>query len=114
MEKRIEKIVSVLDSKKAENIQVFDMRDRDYFVNGVVIATTMGERHGISLLEYLKDELKKDGESFLNIDQSDEWTILDMGDLLIHLMTPSYRAKYNLEEFLDNLEKLRETKEEEE
>ncbi len=104
MKNRIAKIVSLLDEKKAENIQVFDMRNRDYFVSSVIIATTMGERHGLSLLDYLKDELKKEGEKFVNIDSSEEWSILDLGDMIIHLMTPGYRAKYNIEEFLSNLE----------
>ncbi|NOX15741.1 MAG: nicotinate (nicotinamide) nucleotide adenylyltransferase [Epsilonproteobacteria bacterium] len=100
MEKRIENIVKILDEKKAENIQSFDMSERDYFVDGVVIATTLGERHGLALLDHLKGELKSKGESFLNIDESDEWVILDMGDILVHLMSPEYRSRYNIEEFL--------------
>lgn len=102
MEKRIENIVTILDEKKAENIQSFDMRDKDYFVDSVVIATTLGERHGLALLDHLKGELKSKGESFLNIDESDEWVILDMGDILVHLMSPEYRSRYNIEEFLSS------------
>lgn len=100
MKQRIENIVNILDSKKAENIQTFDMSDKDYFVNQVVIATTMGERHGISLLDYLKKGLKDKGESFLQIDDENEWIVIDLGDILIHLMSPEYRSKYNIEEFL--------------
>ncbi len=104
MDNRIEKIVSALSEKKAEDIQVFDMRNKDYFVNTVVIATTMGERHGLSLLDHLKTELKGAGETFLNVDADDNWTVIDMGDILIHLMTPAYRQKYNLELFLKERE----------
>ena len=105
MKDRIENIVSVLDEKKAENIQVFDMRGKDYFVEQVVIATTLGERHGIALLDELKTRLKEKGEEFLHVDPATgEWVVMDMGDILIHLMTPEYRAKYNIEEFLSNLE----------
>jgi len=104
MDNRIEKIVFALSEKKAEDIQVFDMRNKDYFVNRVVIATTMGERHGLSLLDYLKTELKGAGEIFLNVDADDNWTVIDMGDILIHLMTPAYRVKYNLELFLKQRE----------
>lgn len=111
MDSRIERIVTALSDKKAEEIQVFDMKDKDYFVNTVVIATTMGERHGLSLLDHLKTELKGAGESFLNVDADDNWTVIDMGDILIHLMTPVYRQKYNLELFLkereDEMKKVR-------
>lgn len=98
MENRIDNIVSILDSKKAENIQTFDMREQDYFVEQVIIATTLGERHGSSLLVDLKKGL--DGESFLHVEDENEWIVIDLGDVLIHLMTPEYRSRYNIEEFL--------------
>jgi nicotinate-nucleotide adenylyltransferase len=108
MEKRIENIVTILDSKKAENIETFDLKDSDYFVDYVVIATTLNNKHGISLLDYLKNDLKPLGESFLNIDEDDNWVVIDLGDILIHLMNEDYREKYNLEEFLAELTKERE------
>jgi nicotinate-nucleotide adenylyltransferase len=100
MKERIERIIKVLDEKKAENIQVFDMSSKDYFVEQVVIATTMGDRHGLSLLDALKKELKAHNEHFLNIDDEGEWVVIDMGDILVHLMSAAYRSKYNLEDFL--------------
>lgn len=107
MKERIERIVALLDDKKAENIQVFNMEGKDYFVNGVVIATTLGERHGVSLLDELKEQLKPQGEEFLHVDPASEWVVVDLGDILIHLMTPEYRSRYNLEEFLSDYEKAR-------
>lgn len=100
MKKRVSYIVHHLEDKKAENIEVFDMKKTDYFVDQVVIANTLGERHGLALLEHLKVLLKKNGESVLNIEASPEWSIIDLGDILIHLLTPEYREKYNLEDFL--------------
>jgi len=107
MKDRIERIVALLDEKKAENIQVFNMEGKDYFVNGVIIATTLGERHGMALLDELKDQLKPKGEEFLHVDPASEWVVVDLGDMLIHLMTPEYRSRYNLEEFLSDYEKAR-------
>jgi len=98
MKNRIENIVDILDSKKAENIQTFDMHGKDYFVEQVVIATTLGERHGSALLVDLKKGLE--GESFVHIEDENEWIVIDLGDILIHLMTPEYRSRYNIEEFL--------------
>ncbi len=106
---RVEKIVSLLDEKKAENIQAFDLKDSDYFVEKVIIASTLGERHGPALLEYLKKLLKEMNEKILFIEESDEWIVVDLGDLLIHLMSPEYRSRYNIEEFLIEIkEKLKE------
>jgi len=100
MSQRIEKIIKFLDEKKAENIEAFDMRDKDYFVDDVIIATTLGQKHGTTLADYLKKELKAEG--ILDIEQSDEWSVIDLGDMLIHLMSPEYRAMYNIEEFLSS------------
>ena len=65
MNDRIKKIVEVLESKKAENIEVIDLREKDYIVDYVVIGTTLNAKHGFSLLNYLKNDLKPMGEEFL-------------------------------------------------
>lgn len=100
---RVENIVKIMDEKKAEEIQVFDMSNQDYFVKQVIIATTMGERHAMSLTDELREKLKPLGEQFLGIESSGEWVVCDLGDILLHLMSPEYRAKYNIEEFLNKL-----------
>lgn len=102
MDKRIEKITAVLDKNKADAIEVFDLKEKDYFVDSVVIATSLNARHTEALLNHLKTELKP-AEQFLGVDISDEWIVIDLGDTLIHIMTPEYRVKYNIEEFLSKL-----------
>ena len=102
MQKRIEKISHILDKNKAEAIEVFDLRDRDYFVDYVVLASSLGERHTEALLDHLKKGLKPE-EKFLNVDISGEWIVVDLGDILIHIMTPEYRNKYDMESFLGEL-----------
>ena len=102
MQKRIEKISHILDMNKAEAIEVFDLRDRNYFVDYVIIASSLGERHTEALLDHLKRGLKPE-EEFLAVDVSGEWIVADLGDILIHIMTPEYRNKYDLESFLGEL-----------
>lgn len=102
---RIDRIVDRLDQKKAEDIQVFDLSDKEYLTDYVVIATTLGDKHTLALLDHLKETLKPEGETFLAVDEGEQWTVIDLGEIMIHLMVPEYRAKYNLEEFLDSLEK---------
>lgn len=100
---RIETIKKVLDEKKAENIEVIDLTEKDYLVDYVVIATTLNPKHGFALLNYLKTELKPLGEEFIRVDEDDDWTICDLGDMFINLMSESAREKYSLEEFLSEL-----------
>lgn len=105
LKNRLEQIRKILDDKKAENIEVIDLKGKDYIVDGVVIATTLNSKHGFSLLNYLKESLKPEGEEFIRVDEDDDWTVIDMGDVLVHLMSETHRKKYNIEEFLGELEK---------
>jgi len=102
MQERINAITSVLDTNKGENIEVYDLREKDYFVDQVVIVSSMGERHTEALLDFLKKDLKGK-EQFLNTQKSSEWIVVDLGDILIHLMTPLYRERYHMEEFLNEI-----------
>ena len=103
MNTRLENIREILDSKKAENIEIIDLTSKDYIVDYVVIATTLNPKHGFALLNYLRTDLKPTGEEFLRVDEDDEWTIIDLGDMFIHLMSEKYRNKYSLEEFLSEI-----------
>lgn len=105
MQKRVEKIAQILSEKKAENIEIIDMSDKEYIAKFVIIATTLASRHAFSLIDDLKETLKPLNEQFLNIESSDEWSVIDLGDIIIHLMSETYRAKYNIEEFLAKLKK---------
>lgn len=103
MNNRLETIESILNDKKAEDIQVVDLTSKDYIVDYVVIATTLNPKHAFALLNYLKEELKPMGEEFLRVDDDDNWTIIDLGDVFIHLISEQYREKYSIEEFLSEL-----------
>ena len=54
MSTRLENIKKILDDKKAENIEIIDLRSKDYIVDYVVIATTLNPKHGYALLNYLR------------------------------------------------------------
>lgn len=104
IESRLEFIKEVLDKNKAENIEKFNLENSEYMANGVVIATAMVDRHMLALESELRKELKPAGEEFLHSDASDEWIALDLGDIIIHIMTSKAREKYHMEEFLREFE----------
>ncbi len=103
IDERIAGIVKILDDKKAEEIEVFNLEDADYIAKRVVIANSLNGKHTLALFDQLKAELKKQGDTFLASDTSDEWAVADLGDILIHIMIPEYRQRYSLETFLSEL-----------
>lgn len=105
MNKRLEKIEKILSDKKAEKIEVIDLTSKEYIVDYVVIATTLNPKHAFALLNHLRTDLKPLGEEFLRVDEDENWTVIDLGDIFIHLMSEKYREKYNLEDFLESFAK---------
>jgi nicotinate-nucleotide adenylyltransferase len=107
LQNRIEKITNSLDTNKADSIEVFDLREKNYFVEYAIIASSLSTRHTEALLNHLKNDLKPE-ETFNNTDISGDWIVVDLGDILIHIMTPEYRTKYDMETFLGELSNGRE------
>jgi ribosome silencing factor RsfS/YbeB/iojap len=103
LKNRIKNITAILDDKKAQNIETIDLANKGYLVDTVIIATALNSKHTASLVIYLKESLKSKGEEFLRIDDGDNWTIVDLGDILIHIMSDDYREKYQIEEFLNDI-----------
>ena len=103
IDERVENIVKILDDKKAEEIEVFNLDEADYIADRVVIANSLNLKHTQALFTHLKEALKPKGETFLHADTSDEWVVADLGDVLVHIMIPEYRQRYSLETFLSEL-----------
>lgn len=103
VEARAERIVTFLDTKKAEELEVFNLEDIEYIAKRVVIANAISSKHASALANQLKEELKPLGEEFLHIDESEDWVVIDLGDILIHIMTSDARQTYSMEEFLSEL-----------
>ena len=66
MQNRIEKIIATLDKHKAESIEAFDLREKNYFVDYAIIASSLGLKHTTALLDHLKNELKPEETLYLN------------------------------------------------
>lgn len=101
---RIQTITQLLEDKKGEHIEVIDLREQDYITDFVIIVTALVGKHSFALLEMLKTELKPRGEQFFcTEEESEDWIIADLGDIMIHIFTENHRKRFNLEDFLNTL-----------
>ena len=88
----VQEICQILEDKKGEDIEVFNLSGTD--------------KHALALLDALKVPLKQKGESFYHIDdENPDWIVADLGDVIVHIFTENQRKKFNLEEFLQKLQK---------
>ena len=91
--------LSVLDDAKGEDIQHIDLRDRSSFADFMVIATGNSTRQVKAMADRLVQRAKSTGATPLGVegDREAEWILVDLADVVVHLMTPQTRAFYNLE-----------------
>jgi len=100
---RLERLVIAaqrsLDDDKAEDIVVLDVTDRASFTDRMIIATGLADRQIQAMATHLEDAFAKEGLKLRRdaIQGSDDWVLIDAGDLVIHLFKPEARATYALE-----------------
>ena len=92
-------VVSSLEDFKATDIVVIDVSDRSSLTERMVIASGNSTRHVRSMAEQLVVNAKAADHAPLGIEGASEgeWVLVDLNDVIAHLMLPQTRAFYNLE-----------------
>ena len=94
-------VVKILEDLKGKDITVLDVKDRTSVTDYMIIASGTSSRHIKSLADNLILEIKKAGERPLGEEGKDasDWVLVDLGDVVVHIMMPSAREFYDLERF---------------
>lgn len=92
-------VTNVLDERKAENVVTIDVMGKTSFTDYMVIATGTSARHIKALCGYVSQALKEKGVLPLGTEgeQGSEWVLVDLGDVILHVMTAQTREFYQLE-----------------
>lgn len=92
-------VEGVLDERKGENITILDVIGKTSVTDYMVIVTSTSERHASALAEYVLVKVKENGLMPLGIEgqQGSDWVLLDLGDVILHVMTAQAREFYQLE-----------------
>ncbi len=95
----LDKIVTTLDMKIGEDIQVIGIKDLTILADYFVIATGSSTTHARSLADEVEFQLKQVGIEPLRTEgyQGANWIILDYGDIVVHVFYKETREFYNLE-----------------
>lgn len=88
-----------LEELKAEDIVELDVRDKTSVADFLFIASGTSNRHVKSIANNVVVEAKKSGCQPLGIEgeQEAEWVLVDLGDVIVHVMQPQVREFYDLE-----------------
>lgn len=92
-------VVNALDDLKAINIQVLDVRGLSNVTDMMVIASGTSDRQVKALANHVIEKAKQRGVRPLGVEgeQVGEWALVDLGDVVVHVMLPQVRDFYNLE-----------------
>ena len=91
--------LEALDALKADNIVVLDVRAQASFTDYMIFASGSSRRHVSAIADSVVEAAKATGDPALGIEGEDvgEWVLVDLGDVVVHVMLPDVRLYYELE-----------------
>jgi len=96
-------VSSSLDELKAVDPVTINVKKLSSFTDYMIIASGTSNRHIQSLGEKVQEDLKAKNIKPLGLEGegSEEWVLIDVGDVVLHLMSSNARAFYDLESLWD-------------
>ena len=93
-------VVEALEDVKGRDIVVFNVAKQTAYFERVVIASGDSNRQVNALATHVHEKLKALGAKVVGIEgrRNGEWVLVDLGDIVVHVMHPAVRSYYNLEE----------------
>lgn len=99
IEKLKELVTEALDDVKGQDVQVIDVRDTTTITDYMIIASGTSSRQVRALAQNVVEESKKNGVMPIGTEGEEkaEWVLVDLGDIIVHVMQAATRDFYQLE-----------------
>jgi ribosome-associated protein len=99
MNSHLTPFLDLLEDKKAEDIRCIDVHEHTTVTNHMIVATCQSKPQIKALASYITELAKKQGITILGVegDENNEWVLVDLGNIILHLMLPDIRQYYDLE-----------------
>lgn len=99
--RKLQKVaVGALEDIKARDIEVINTTKISSLFDRIIIASADSARQTKSLARSVQDKVLAAGGRVLGMEgeETGDWIVVDLGDIVVHIMQPAVRAYYNLEE----------------
>lgn len=92
-------ILDVLDENSAQDTIEIDLRGKSSVADYMIVTSGRSNRHVGALADYVQKSLKERGHKSLGIEgqEANDWVLIDVGDVILHIFRPEVRVFYNLE-----------------
>ena len=96
---KAEAIAKVLSDKKGMDVAVIDISPKASFADFFVLASGGSDRQVEALVESVEDLMEPQGVFPKSVEgrKTSGWILMDYGDVVVNVMTPEMREKYNIE-----------------
>ncbi|NHZ32201.1 MULTISPECIES: ribosome silencing factor [Massilia] len=93
-------VVDALEDVKGQDITVFDTVHLTSLFDRIAVVSGTSNRQTKALAASVRDKVKAAGGDVIGIEGEDtgEWVLVDLGDMIVHIMQPAIRQYYRLEE----------------
>ncbi|GAB3553937.1 hypothetical protein GCM10027343_41300 [Noviherbaspirillum agri] len=93
-------VIDALEDVKAQDIHVYDTTHLTAMFDRLVVASGTSNRQTKALAASVRDKVKEKGGEIVSMEGEDtgEWVLVDLGDMVVHIMQPAIRDYYRLEE----------------
>lgn len=97
---QLQTVEHALDDMKAVDVRVLDVRGMTDIADWMVIASGNSDRHVRSIADRVVEQAKASGKRPFGVEGSDEgeWVLVDLPDVMVHVMLPRVREFYALEQ----------------
>jgi ribosome-associated protein len=95
--------IAALEDMKAVNVKVLDVRKLTDVTDTMIVATGTSDRHVKSIADRLVERCRQAGRRPYGVEgeREGEWVLVDLQDLIVHVMLPRIREFYGLEKLWD-------------
>ena len=92
-------VINSLEDMKAKDITLLDVKPLTSVADLMVVASGTSNRHVKAIAENVREQVKKNNIQALGIEgqEAAEWVLVDLGDIIVHIMLPDTRRFYDLE-----------------
>ncbi len=96
-------VISAIEDLKGENIIELDVKGKTSVTDMMIIVSGTSGRHVKSIANNVSSESKKADHPPLGVEgeAQAEWVLVDLGDIVVHVMQPHVREFYDLEKLWD-------------
>ena len=93
-------VIDALEDVKAQDIRVYDTTNLTSMFDRLAIASGTSNRQTKALAASVRDKVKEKGGNIVSVEgaETGEWVLVDLGDMVVHIMQPAIRDYYRLEE----------------